>query len=298
MSETRIILVGADDPLPSDHFWHEGEGFAIYTADQPRSTWREHTHEHVQVTIGLEPAHMHAEWRSGGKVAARRELSGNSVTIIPAGEPHRTLWQRRATLIHVYLDMELLAATARSVLHLDTFALRPTYLVRDPFVEELGRALYRECRTGALSDAFAKALLTVLATHLLRTYSAQPGDRGSFQGGLAPARERRVREYVETHLDQELSLEVLAKTVDLSPSHFATLFRQSTGFTAHQYVCHRRVKHAQNLLIETAQPLVEIAAACGFTSQSQFTTLFRRFTGLPPGKFRQDQASARPAPPE
>ena len=39
--DTRIILVGAEDPLPSEHFWYEGSGYWIYAADQPRSAWRE-----------------------------------------------------------------------------------------------------------------------------------------------------------------------------------------------------------------------------------------------------------------
>ncbi len=286
MPERRLILIGADDPLPAEHFWYEGDGFSLYAADQPRSTWREHTHDHVQVTIGLEPAHMHAEWRTGTTPPLRRELSGNVVSIIPAAVPHRTLWQRRASLMHIYLSHELLLSTARRVLRTESYRIRPTYLVRDPFVEELGRALYRECTTGALCDVFASSLATLLATHLLRTYGAQ---QESFQGGLGPARERKVREYIEHHLAGDLSLERLAEVVHLSASHFATLFRQSTGFTPHQYVCHRRIEQAQRLLDETRDELADIAAACGFTSQSQFTTLFRRFTGIPPGKFRQEQ---------
>jgi AraC family transcriptional regulator len=172
------------------------------------------------------------------------------------------------------------------VLQKDSYTIRPTYLVRDPFVEELGRSLYRDCKTGTLCDLFASSLATLLSTHLLRTYSA---DEGSFQGGLAPARERKVRAHIEQHLAGDLSLERLAEVIHLSPSHFATLFRQSTGFTPHQYVCHRRIEHAQHLLLETKDELSDIAAACGFTSQSQFTTLFRRFAGIPPGKFRQEQ---------
>jgi AraC family transcriptional regulator len=211
------------------------------------------------------------------------------VSIIPAGIPHRTLWQRRASLMHIYLSKELLGATALRILHEESFTLRPTYLVRDPFVEELGRALYRECKTGELCDVFAASLTTLLATHLLRTYSARIDGPGSFHGGLAPTRERRIREHIERHLDQDLSLDRLAEVIGLSPSHFATLFRQSTGFTPHQYVCRRRIEHAQHLLIDTKQELIDIAAACGFTSQSQFTTLFRKFTGVPPGKFRQEQ---------
>lgn len=122
-SPQRMILVGADDPLPSDHFWFDGEGFSVYTAKQPKSTWREHAHDCVQVTVGLEPAHMLAEWRSDARLRKSRELIGNAVTVIPAKVPHRTLWQRRAALIHVYIREELLQKIAKECLNRSSFEL-------------------------------------------------------------------------------------------------------------------------------------------------------------------------------
>jgi AraC family transcriptional regulator len=284
--DTRIILVGAEDPLPSEHFWFEGKGYWIYAADQPRSAWREHTHECAQVTIGLEPAHVHAEWRSGSRPPGHRELSGNAVSVIPAGEPHRTLWQRRASLIHVYISQTLLAATAERILHLRSFELRTAHLVRDPFIEELGRALYRECETQRLCEEFADSVVTVLATHLLRSYNDSLEVASDPSVGLGPSRERRVREYIEEFLEHDLSIDALAKVAKLSTHYFADMFRQSTGFTPHQYVSRRRVERAQQLLKDADVSLAEVAYRCGFASQSQFTTIFRRFTGATPGRFR------------
>ena len=140
-SEQRMILVGADDPLPPDHFRFDGEGFSIHAAKQPKSAWREHVHDCVQVTVGLEPAHMHAEWRSGAHLQLGKELIGNAVTVIPANIPHRTLWQRRAALIHVYIRKEMLQKTAMDLLEPISFELKPTYLVRDVLIEELARSI-------------------------------------------------------------------------------------------------------------------------------------------------------------
>jgi AraC family transcriptional regulator len=284
--DTRIILVGAEDPLPSEHFWFEGKGYWVYAADQPRSAWREHTHDCTQVTIGLEPAHVHAEWRSGSKPPGHRELSGNAVSVIPAGEPHRTLWQRRASLIHIYISESVLSDTAGRVLHSESFELRTAHLVRDPFIEELGRALYRECETQRLCEDFADSVVTVLATHLLRNYNDSPEVASELSVGLGPARERRVREYIEDSLERDLSIDALAKVARLSAHYFADMFRQSTGFTPHQYVSRRRVERAQQLLKDADVSLAEVAYRCGFASQSQFTTIFRRFTGATPGRFR------------
>ena len=93
--DTRIILVGAEDPLPSEHFWYEGSGYWIYAADKPRSAWREHTHECAQVTIGLEPAHVHAEWRTGTRAPAHRDRADPPVR--GAGRSHAPHGRRQHT---------------------------------------------------------------------------------------------------------------------------------------------------------------------------------------------------------
>ena len=225
--------------------------------------------------------------QAGSSDNARSSLE-NAVSVIPAGEPHRTLWQRRADLIHIYLSSELLCDYSRTALHQDRFELQPHYLIRDVLIEELGRALYLESESGKLDPQFAKSAINVLAVHLLRSYGTRPDGSGYFQGGLGPTRERRIREYIEKDLEQDLSIQALAQVVGLSPQHFAVLFRDSTGFTPHQYVNHRRVERAQRLLSDSALSLVEVSMACGFSSQSQFITLFRRLVGITPGKFRSE----------
>lgn len=290
-SEQRMILVGADDPLPPDHFWFDGEGFSIYAASQPKSAWREHVHDCVQVTVGLEPAHMHAEWRSGARLQQGKELIGNAVTVIPANIPHRTLWQRRAALIHVYIREELLQKTAIDLLEQTSFELKPTYLVRDLLIEELARLLYLESENGSLNPLIAAAAVTTICVRLLRAYSAHEGDAAYASGGLGPSRERRVREYVEAHFEDDLSIQALASVAGLSPQHFAVLFRESTGFTPHQYVNHRRIALAQQLLANKNTSLIDVSLHCGFSSQSQFITTFRKIVGVTPGRFRSSVTS-------
>ena len=281
-----MILVGADDPLPPDHFWFDGEGFSIYAARQPKSAWREHVHDCVQVTVGLEPAHMHAEWRSGARLRQGKEVIGNAVTVIPANTPHKTLWQRRAALIHIYIREETIYKVGVDLLEQSSIELKPAYLIRDLLIEELARLLYLESEKGSLNPLIAEAAVTSLCVRLLRAYSARDGDAAYASGGLGPSRERRVREYVEAHFEDDLSIQVLAGVAGLSSQHFAVLFRESTGFTPHQYVNHRRIAYAQRLLADKNTSLVDVSTHCGFSSQSQFITTFRKVVGITPGRFR------------
>lgn len=285
-ADKRSILLGAD-PLPSKYCWFEGDGYWIYAAEQPPTTWHEITCDSLQVSVGLD-AHAYVEWGAGSRVA-HRERSGNGVAIFPPGEPHRALWQCRAILVSIWLSKPFLATTAERVLHRTSFDLEPVRIMRDPLIEEVASALYREYEKHDLDKVFADSVVTVLATYLLRNYTVTE-ELSDSSGGLGPARTRRVRSYIEQSLEHDLSIGMLAKVAGLSPQYFAEMFRQTTGFTPHQYVSHRRVERARQLLAETDLPLAEVAHRCGFSSQSQFTTVFQRLTDITPARFRAEHA--------
>jgi len=105
-------------------------------------------------------------------------------------------------------------------------------------------------------------------------------------GGLSPERLRRVRDYVEAHLDDDLSLTVLADIACLSPYHFSRSFKQAAGVGPQRYVIQRRLERAKRLLRQTHQPLAWIAKEAGFADQSHLTQIFRREMGVTPGRFR------------
>ena len=104
--------------------------------------------------------------------------------------------------------------------------------------------------------------------------------------GLSPERLRRVRDYVEAHHDDDLSLTVLADIACLSPYHFSRSFKEAAGVGPQRYVIQRRLERAKTLLRRTNQPLTWIAQEAGFADQSHLTAIFRRETGSTPGRFR------------
>jgi len=78
---------------------------------------------------------------------------------------------------------------------------------------------------------------------------------------------RRVREYVEVHLDESIDLSMLAGVAGLSMHHFARQFKQSAGVTPHVYLTQKRVERAQEMLVQTDLSLAEIAFAVGFSTK-------------------------------
>jgi transcriptional regulator GlxA family with amidase domain len=106
------------------------------------------------------------------------------------------------------------------------------------------------------------------------------------RGGLSPRALRRVREYVQAHLDETISVEALAGIARLSKYHFARAFKQSEGVTPHDYVVQSRVRRARELIAGTNLPLSQIALACGFADESHLARRFREHVDITPSSYR------------
>lgn len=128
---------------------------------------------------------------------------------------------------------------------------------------------------------------TLLLTHLLRQYSEVQWQLPQVRGGLAPAVQRRIIEFIDAQLDQPLTLAVLAQEAALSEFHFARMFRYAMGEAPHQFVMRRRMLRAQQLLVQSQLPLTEIALRCGFYSASHFSNRFRQVHGVSPSVYRK-----------
>ena len=98
---------------------------------------------------------------------------------------------------------------------------------------------------------------------------------------------RRVKEYIEEHLHDKLSLNELARKTSYSRAHFLRMFRAATGTTPHQYLTERRIEQAKRILQEEDISLIDTASRCGFSNQSHMTRVFREQVGLPPSAFRR-----------
>jgi AraC family transcriptional regulator len=97
---------------------------------------------------------------------------------------------------------------------------------------------------------------------------------------------KRVFEYVDLHLSAKITLAELAGVAGLSRMHFASQFRAATNLRPHEFVLRRRILRAKELLQNTTTPIVEIALTVGFQTQAHFTTIFKRFVGSTPNRWR------------
>ena len=97
----------------------------------------------------------------------------------------------------------------------------------------------------------------------------------------------QVRTHVRENLDKEITLKDLAQLVGISESSFSRRFKASMGITPYQYVIQERLEAAKHMLLHGDISLAHVAAATGFSSQSHFTTVFKKLTHMTPLQYRR-----------
>jgi AraC family transcriptional regulator len=191
-------------------------------------------------------------------------------------------------MLVILLEPSFVALAAHEVLQKEYIETVPQFRSRDPLVEGIGLALGTELESaGSPNRLYAESLANVLAVHLLRRYSASAQPVRDAIGELPKYRLRRTTEFINDNLDRDMTLAEIAAQVEMSPYHFARMFKQSTGLAPYQYVLEQRIARAKTLLAETQLPLVEIAYRLGFADQSHFTAVFRRLTATTPKAYRK-----------
>jgi AraC family transcriptional regulator len=164
--------------------------------------------------------------------------------------------------------------------------LAPRYNVHDPLISQLVSTIANEVAGGLFGNILVDALNTALAVQITRICGDPAVIMLAPSNGLSRERLKRVYDYIEGRIDQRLSLTDLAAVSSLSPYHFSRSFKQTVGIGPQRYITQRRLERAKTLMRRTNLSLAEMAQEAGFADQSHLTSVFRRETGVTPGRFR------------
>ncbi|HXE30110.1 MAG TPA: AraC family transcriptional regulator [Stellaceae bacterium] len=158
----------------------------------------------------------------------------------------------------------------------------------DPVLAKLMHLLLAEVDSPFRDHLMADALNRAIAIQLVRGVVGNAA-RLATAGKLARDRLARVLDYIESRLDEPMTLAEIAEQANLSPFHFSRSFKRTLGISLANFVATRRIERASELLLQSRRPLAEIALAVGFENQASFTRRFQRETGLSPGRFRKER---------
>ncbi len=260
-------------------------GAGVYDRGVGEGTWRSGQH---RLVLSLTPSEPLALQVDGGPAQQIMPATG-LVSFYPAGPAIRTAGTG-SRFANVCWDPALHDAVAPDLPHRPQ--AHPELTFPDSLLSQLMRTLAEEIRDGDVDRLLADSLIAALVMRVAQRFGVPAPAR---LPAFPRPRLRRVLDYIEAHLAQDLTLAELAGVACLSPSHFSRAFKQAVGTGPHRYTVQRRVERAKALLRGTDDTLAGIAAATGFADQSHFTAAFRREVGFTPGRFRA--ASGRTAIP-
>lgn len=191
--------------------------------------------------------------------------------------------------VHLYFSDKLLKHFASTVFDTDVrfIELKDLVYETDPQLKTL---LERFCVLNAVRPRTSvlelEQCVHLLLHHLLANHNGFQMNCTPVRGGLSPSHRRLVVELIESCIGDKLSIELLANEVDLSPYHFARMFKMSFGESPANFINQRRVERAKRGLTHT-QSLAQISLDCGFSHQSHMTASFKKIMGLTPAVYRQ-----------
>ena len=97
---------------------------------------------------------------------------------------------------------------------------------------------------------------------------------------------RYVREYMEHHFGEEISIHLLAEKIGVHRAHLFNSFKTDTGYSPKEYLLYIRIQNAKALLRRTKRPISEIAAFVGYHDPLSFSKIFRKKMGISPQEYR------------
>jgi AraC family transcriptional regulator len=262
-------------------------------ADSVRVTRRETFEYGFQARRHLLVAYERAERHDGETLieglpkSSLREFN-RKLSFVPAG--HRFYgWQTPRVLTRVtyfYINLQ------DPLFDLESGSTCPTISPRLFFFDQAvwDTALKLKAEVGNSdpdSRQYAEALSLVLVHELIRLERTASAAAKPVRGGLPARQQKRIVEFIEEHLAEEISLAALAELVDLSLYHFARAFTQSFGVPPHRYHMARRMDRARSLLQRPELSVTQIGIQLGFCETSSLTRTFRRFTGVTPTEYRR-----------
>jgi AraC family transcriptional regulator len=140
--------------------------------------------------------------------------------------------------------------------------------------------------------SFLDGISLAVAARLIQIDAPQSCNTKPLREALARFRLKRVVDYVSQNLHRPIHLMELANVAGLSRMRLASQFRAATGYSPHEYILQQKIEQARDLLLRSRESIVNIALSLGFRSQTHFGTVFKRYLGTTPARWRSEQPAA------
>ena len=258
------------------------------------STISWHQHEHHEIVMLLQGA-------SGWEFPTGEELrlKGDEFKIVPPYVMHRGLQDiRNPSSLCVVGFRPAEAAKGRTLFTpQDAEWLKDRFTLQNPAVQPMSvelrraaKALHRAITQYSVEqfNPSAAATLRMLVVNILLEVATQqhhtPDQEDAHTVSLA-------LNLMESHFAEPLQVDEIARQIGCSRTRLFSVFKHQQGMSPNDWLQRLRIQKTQHLLTTSNRTLDDIAQSCGFATSAYFCTVFKKYTGLTPGAYRQEQST-------
>jgi AraC family transcriptional regulator len=264
--------------------------------------WNGFCVERHEIAAGEKPAvalqqYFVAVWSGAPSYGERPNLRGQSVvfakrpgsiSLLPAGQAPPLRLSSSTEITVVAFEPAFIARAEASLERKVNAPFLEKLVIEDPELSTLVSLLMKECEAGGVHGRiYAESLAYAIAMRFVYLVREERHERSPYRPISSPQSIHRVLERLHIEFALDLNLSTMAAQSGYSLRHFLRIFEEATGRTPHRYLLHLRLKHATELIRKRSMPLVDIAVACGFSSQSHMSRVFRKLCGATPGEIRR-----------
>ena len=194
-------------------------------------------------------------------------ITPNMVICAKPGQRRHTKFPFKCYFVHMILHSDILYDTLMQTP--DIFETDNTETYKRIFTK-----MVKYYNSPADNEIILQSLVLELIDNIRRDTNSIT--RQNSHSNMSTLRIEAAVKYIKENLTEDLTLEKVAQQAALSPIHFHNSFKAAVGKTLREYVEEQRIKRAIHLLMSTEYSLTEIAFACGCSSQSYFSYVFKR----------------------
>jgi AraC family transcriptional regulator len=218
----------------------------------------------------------------------RRSTSGRQGTIflVSAGESVGWRWDKPTEEKHIFFRPKLMQEVSRECGVTQAVFPEDLFAQDDTISAVVSELVERDSEPGPDRVLSLEYGLRFLIYCLVRKHCRLQVARATPSTILTSRQMRRLEIYVEEHISADITLDDLAEQVNLSKFHFCRTFKATLGLPPHSWLTEKRMNRARLLLRDTSLPILEIANAVGYESQSHFGQMFKKRFGTSPLRSR------------
>jgi AraC-like DNA-binding protein len=196
----------------------------------------------------------------------------NTFTITQAGFSHNEVHLENTDVIYIGFNCRDNEMNFSNGLYEDSLPSKILLLMEEIKDEMLSKKLYREKKMDLLLQ------ILMLEFQRVNSRERESGDPIIY-----------LRKYIMENFHQDISVKDLASQSGYSYHHFRRIFKQHAGLSPVNYLINIRVENAKKLLESSQHKMSTIAQSCGFSTSSQFCSMFKEYTGLTPAEYRRSR---------